>query len=213
MNRYSESSMAAFRIDQLSIANHSLHTIDRLADQESSAGWTLEHSAFHELLNWLAPDPETAGQQYEIIRQKLIALFRFRACIFPDELADETINRVVRKLPQIKSNYVGNPARYFYGVAKKVYLEYLHPMPVQKPLPAPSDEEDLEVLFQRLENALSRLEHSDRELILSYYQGEGRSKIDHRKELACQLGVSLNTLRLKIYRIRFQLRSYLQPQE
>jgi len=204
--------MIPFHIKRWAIANQPLDTVDVLPDQESD-GWTLEQSAFHELLNWLAPDPETAGQQYELIRQKLIALFRFRSCVFPDELADETINRVVRKLPQIKSDYVGSPARYFYGVAKKVYLEYRHTAPVQKPLPAPFYEEDVERLFQRLDNALSLLEQSDRELVLSYYQGDGRSKIDHRKHLAEQLGISLNTLRLRIYRIRFQLRSYLDAQE
>lgn len=212
MRYLSGSLMIPFHVKQLAITHQSLDTIDVLADQESD-GWTLEQSAFHELLNWLAPDPETAGQEYELIRQKLIALFRFRACVFPDELADETINRVVRKLPQIKSDYVGSPARYFYGVAKKVYLEYRHPVPVPKPLPAPFYEEDVELLFQRLDNALSRLEQSDRELVLNYYQGDGRSKIDHRKHLAEQLGISLNTLRLRIYRIRFLLRSYLEAQE
>jgi DNA-directed RNA polymerase specialized sigma24 family protein len=208
-----ESSMAPFHIEQLSIANRSTDAIDGLGNQESSPGWTLEYSAFHELLKWLGPDPETAGQQYEFIRQKLIALFRRRTCVFPDELADETINRVVRKLPQIKSSYVGSPARYFCGVAKKVYLESLRPGPVQKPLPAPCAGEDLEELFQRLEIALGRLKQSDRELVLCYYQEGGRRKIGHRKDLAKKLGVSLNTLRLRVYRIRFQLRRYLMPKD
>src|SRR4051794_35744276 len=101
MKCLSESSMAPSQTEQLTVANPSLDNSDVFADQESSAGWTLDQSAFNELLNWFAPDLETAGQQYELIRQKLIALFRCRACVFPDELADETINRVARKLPQI----------------------------------------------------------------------------------------------------------------
>src|SRR5689334_23839809 len=103
----SESAMAPLQTEPLFIAKPSVDRNGASADQGSSAGWTLEPAAFQELLDWLAPDPETAGQQYELIRQKLIALFQCRACAFPDELADETINRVVRKLPQIKPNYVG----------------------------------------------------------------------------------------------------------
>src|SRR5690242_3335578 len=93
--------------------------------QASAVEWTLDQAAFGELLDWLGPDPETAGQTYELIRHKLITLFRCRGCAVPEELADETINRVIRKLPQIKPDYHGNPIRYFYGVAKKVYKEYL----------------------------------------------------------------------------------------
>lgn len=213
MKSLSESSMVPFQTRQLHIAIQSLDSGDVFADQESSAGWTLEQSAFHELLNWFAPDPETAGQQYELIRQKLIALFRYKSCVFPDELADETINRVVRKLSQIKPNYVGSPVRYFYGVAKRVYLEYIRAMRVRKPLITPCVQEDLEVLFQSLDCALNHLEQADRELVLSYYQGDGQSKIAHRKDLADQLGISLNTLRLRIYRIKSQLRSYLEMEK
>lgn len=211
MNRLSEPSMVPFSTEALHIEIDSRDS-DLFADRESSSGWTLGQSAFNELLNWFAPDPEAAGQQYELIRQKLITLFRYRACVFPDELADETINRVARKLPQIKYNYVGSPANYFYGVAKRVYLEYIRAKPVRKLLPAPYIEEDVEVLFQRLDYALSRLEQADRELILSYYQGDGRSKIAQRKILADQLGVNLSTLRTRIHRIRFQLRRYFELQ-
>jgi hypothetical protein len=42
-----------------------------------------------------------------------------------EELADEVINRVSKKLPQIVDIYVGDPALYFYGVARKVHREYL----------------------------------------------------------------------------------------
>src|ERR1700742_42856 len=134
----------------------------------SSPGWTLEQSAFNDLLKWLAPDPETAGQQYEVIRQKLITLFRCRACAFPEELADETINRVIRKLSQIKSGYIGSPASYFYCVAEKSYREYLRPAPVHKLPPLPAANEESEDLLQRLDDALSRLCPEDRELVLSY---------------------------------------------
>jgi DNA-directed RNA polymerase specialized sigma24 family protein len=213
MKSLSQHSMPPFRARQSNVATQSFDTGDEFADQESSADRAIEQFAFDELLSWLAPDPEAAGRQYELIRQKLITLFTFRGSVFPDELADETISRVTRKLPQIKPNYTGSPVRYFYGVAKRVYLEQLHRVPVQKVLPPPPLKEDSEELFQRLDYALGKLEQSDRELILSYYQGDGHEKIDHRKDLARQMGVGLNTLRLRIYRIKSQLRSHFDMQE
>jgi len=67
----------------------------------------------------------------------------------------------------------------------------------------------LEELFQQLDCALSKLERADRELILNYYQKSGRSKIEHRKAIAKQVGLQLNALRLRAYRIRMQLSSIL----
>lgn len=206
-------SLALFQEGLPPVARQSFDTGDGFAGVESSADLTLEQFAFNELLSWLDPDPEAAGRQYELIRQRLIALFTRRGCLFPEEFADVTINRVTRKVPQIKSCYVGSPARYFYGVAKKVYLEYIRRVPVQKVFPIPSVKEDQEELFQLLDYALDKLEQADRELVLSYYQGDGHMKIDYRKALAEQMGLTLNTLRLRVYRIKSQIRSYLKMQK
>jgi len=213
MNCLSEGSMVLNQGGPLSVDVLPFDADDESAKQESVAAWTIDQTAFVELLSWLAPDPEVAGQQYELIRQRLIALFRCRACAFPEDLADETINRVIRKLPQIKPGYVGNPIYYFYGVAKRVYLEYLRPTTVQKPLPAPPDKEESEAMLQHLDAALDRLAPADRELILSYYQSKGHNKVQHRKALASQLGINLNTLRLRVYRIRSQLRSDIRARQ
>src|SRR2546427_522983 len=78
MKCLTEPSTVPFQTAQFHIAIQSLDSRNVFPDQESSAGWTLEQPAFNELLNWFAPDPETAGQQYELIRQKLITLFRYR---------------------------------------------------------------------------------------------------------------------------------------
>lgn len=212
MNLVSQEPQVLFKVRQPSVAEQPFASGDEFTDQPSSTNWATEQFAFNEMLSWLAPDPEAAGRQYEFIRQKLINLFTCRRCVFPEELADETISRVTRKLPQIKSSYIGNPVRYFYGTAKKVYLEYLRRVPVQQLLPAPADKEDLEERFQHLDYALSKLDPADRELILNYYQGDGQSKIAHRKRLANQLGLDLNALRVRVYRIRTQLKEHLKMQ-
>ena len=39
-------------------------------------------------------------------------------------------------------------------------------------------------------------------LILRYYEGEGREKIDNRLELAAKLKIPLNALRIRVHRIK-----------
>jgi hypothetical protein len=78
----------------------------------------LDKLHFEHLLNWLNPDRELAGAKYESIRKRLIQLFLCRGSNAAEELADKTINRVARKLPELSQNYVGEPERYFFGVAR-----------------------------------------------------------------------------------------------
>jgi hypothetical protein len=40
-------------------------------------------------------------------------------------LADETINRVARRPPEIIGSYVGDPEPYFHRVGHHIHLEYL----------------------------------------------------------------------------------------
>src|SRR6478672_10875246 len=79
--------------------------------------WVLTQESFDALLDWLDPHREQAGQKYEDIRRRLIKLFVCRGCPEPEDLADETINRVIKKLKEIESGFTGDKARYFYGVA------------------------------------------------------------------------------------------------
>src|SRR5258705_11688840 len=86
-------------------------------------GWTLTQEGFALLLNWLSSDRESAGATYERVRHGLIRLFLIRGCSDPETLADETINRVVLKLPALIHEYSGNPTNYFYGIANNVCRE------------------------------------------------------------------------------------------
>jgi hypothetical protein len=49
---------------------------------------------------------------------------------------------------------------------------------------------------------MQQLTPDSRELVLQYYQGEKKAKIDHRKRLALRMGIGLNALRLRAFRIR-----------
>jgi DNA-directed RNA polymerase specialized sigma24 family protein len=173
-------------------------------------GWVLFQESFDALLDWLAPQRDDAGQRYEEIRTRLIKIFTCRGCHEPEELADETINRVTERLPEIRGQYRGDRAKYFYGVANKVHLEYRRrKQPVAEIMPT-VDSEETEVQFKCLEQCLDRLTAENRNLVLQYYQLERKAKIDQRKALAKSLGIRLNALRIRAHRIRATLQECLQ---
>ena len=116
--------------------------------------WSLSQEDFDALLAWLDPDREQAGIKYEQIRSRLIKIFTGRGCVDPEGLADETINRVTSKLTEIKSEFSGDPARYFFGVANKVYMEYLRRKPPQPPSPPP-DSARAELEYRCLERCIN----------------------------------------------------------
>ena len=167
--------------------------------------WVLTKESFDSLLAWLDPNRDQAGRKYEDIRRKLIKIFTCRGCLTPEELADETINRVAKRVPDVAGTYTGDPALYFYGVAQKVQLEYLRrklaPLPPLPPEPA----EDIEQEYECLEKCMQQLTEQNRELVLQYYREEKQAKIDHRKELAQKLDIGLNALRIRAHRIRASL--------
>lgn len=167
--------------------------------------WVLTQESFDALLAWLDPAREEAGQKYEYIRLRLIKIFVCRGCREPEDLADETINRVSKKLREIESNYSGEPARYFYGVANKVHMEYLRRKPVSIPPVRPEATEDIEKEYECFERCIQKLTSDNRILVLQYYQEEKRAKIDHRRQLAARLGIALNALRIRAFRIRASL--------
>jgi RNA polymerase sigma factor (sigma-70 family) len=164
--------------------------------------WVLSQEAFDAFLAWLDPDRDRAGEKYEEIRRKLIRIFAHRGCSIAEELTDEAINRVSRKVPDIAGTYVGDPALYFYGVAQNIFLEHVKKKPDPKPVPPPEPAEEVERNYACLDHCMEGLDGVSRELILKYYQQEKRAKIDHRKELADRLGITLNSLRMRVHRIK-----------
>jgi len=167
--------------------------------------WVLTQESFDALLDWLDPQREKAGQKYEDIRVRLIKIFTCRGCSEPEDLADETINRVTNKLKEIEAGFTGDCARYFYGVANKVHLEYLRRKPAVMLPPPASNSDEVEREFKCLERCMERLTPDNRVLLLQYYQEEKKAKIVHRKLLAEHLGIAVNALRIRACRIRATL--------
>jgi DNA-directed RNA polymerase specialized sigma24 family protein len=171
--------------------------------------WSLSQEDFDALLDWLDSDREQAGIKYEQIRSSLIRIFTGRGCLDAEELADETINRVTRKIKHIKNEFRGDPALYFFGVAKMLLLEYMRRKPPQNP-PPPPDSGRAELEYRCLERCIERLSEEDRSLLLREYGAKGRTQAERRKALADELGISLNALRIRVYRIRVALKECIE---
>jgi DNA-directed RNA polymerase specialized sigma24 family protein len=169
---------------------------------------------FDLLLRWLDLDREIAGRKYEKIRHRLIQIFLGRSCFEAEELADETINRVTHKLPQLIDNYVGEPALYFYGVANKVHLEWLRARKRTPPqftyIDQSEDKFTAQIEYDCLENCLKTLSSDCRELIVEYHRKEKRAKIEHRKKIAEKMNITMGALHIKTCRIRANLHKCIQ---
>ena len=172
----------------------------------------LNAANFERLLHFLGPDSYSAGRKYESIRARLITMFRARGCLFAEDFADVTFERVAHKLTSLTPQFLGDPAPYFYGVARKIHLEYLRGLKNTQLVcwpPTNIDNHVSENMLELLDKALSMIPNADRELILKYYAWDGKKKIDHRRTLADQLGIKLNVLRLRVFRIRKKLKKKL----
>jgi|SRR5215471_2631858 len=166
------------------------------------ADWTITQEAFDRLLSWLDPDRTRAGERYESIRRKLVLIFASRGFPFPEDMADECINRVIQKLPEIMGDYAGAPEFYFVGVSRNIIHEWLRKQqPIELPvLPPISPEREKNLAC--LDHCLAQLSAISREIAIEYYQHNKRAKIDHRAALARRLGLACGTLRLRAHRIR-----------
>lgn len=172
--------------------------------------WELTPEAFDALLDWLHPDREQAAQEYENIRRRLIRFFLGRGCAVAEELADETINRVTVKVPEL-TQYEGDKALYFYRVADFVYREWIkerskwesEPREFVGPRPNPDDDEKKDECLKR---CLAELSDENCTLFLEFNDKEKRAKIEHRKTLAIQCGITVNALRIRAHRIRIRLK-------
>lgn len=173
--------------------------------------WVLTQAAFDGFLATLDRDREKAGEKYEYIRLKLLKYFQWCGSDVPDIDADETINRVTRRL--YEGQHVYNLTGYIYGVAKLVRAESLKQRSRRRSLDEGSFIElssigvEVEVAnYQEcMERCLGCLSDEDRDVISEYYRYKKPEKIDCRKRLAARLGISLNTLRVKMHRQRMNL--------
>lgn len=188
-----------------------------MAKTDLKRRWEPNEAALQRLLAWLDQGADSEGQCYVELRERLVLYFARRNGPAPEDLADETLNRVARRLEETGSIDDIVPARYCYIVAKFVLLEALR----QRGRQVDFSSGDHEVATQPriideaaaeheravtcLERCLAECAPSDRQLILDYYRTDSGSASAQRKLLAGRLGLTANSLAIRACRIRSRL--------
>ncbi len=183
----------------------------------------LTAESFHRLLDFLESDRQRAAERYQTIRDKLTRFFEWKGCIPGVDFADETIDRVARRLESGIESPPEDPYHYFHGVAVNVVRERWRkaktdPQPLdtlplrERPAVDPLADEhrrSLESTAERrlgcLHDCLDRLTPASRNLLLVYHLGGPGSQIGRRKGMAVRLNIPAAALRLRVYRVRRQM--------
>lgn len=188
----------------------------------------LTQEKFDKLLFVLDSDRTIAGERYEHLRQAMIAFFSFRGASDPEELADETMNRVASRLHDGAEIFSNNPASYFYGFARNIWNETVKKKNTLQPLDETFsnqrssalnphemleqqlEQRDIEIRRVHLNHCLKGLSEKDRELLIEYYQDTGAARIDNRQALAERFSISPKTLRNKTVLLRGKLMDFVR---
>jgi len=171
----------------------------------------LTREKFAGFLEWLSPDRDRAGEEYERLRFRLCTFFSQRRCSFADELADETINRVILKSSEER---IENKIAFCYGVAKNVFRESLrkerpHLELDEVNLAAKAPEEPS---FSRecLDKCLEKLPPDRRDLLLDYFSEAKLAKIKLHRSISENLKTSQTALRMLVMRTKLKLKICVQ---
>ena len=67
--------------------------------------------------------------------------------------------------------------------------------------------DEIEQRFACLEKCLQKVTTPEEaKMVLRYHEGEGQARIENRKEMAAELGITMNALRIRICHIQARLR-------
>jgi DNA-directed RNA polymerase specialized sigma24 family protein len=169
--------------------------------------WILTADTFERLLATLDSDRERAAIEYERLRYRIIGLLRWWGASSAEQLADQTLDRVARKLTEGAEIPAGSLGAYVRGVARLVFYESGRERLALAPLtghePAAVAPDDAARAGECLDGCLASWHAADRDLLLRYY-GAGKAS-DVRKRIADELAVSPTALRIRTHRLRTRL--------
>ncbi len=169
---------------------------------------------FDAMLRLLDIDRDAAAIKYESLRARLIAFFEWRGCASAEDLTDVCFDRLQKKVAAGET--IENPNAYTATIAQFVYREYLR-SPDHRSDSFDDDNEAIPELVAVvtestedgdmvcLDDCLNQFAPTDRQLIIEYYNTDERTMIASRKRLAESMSCTLNTLRIKVCRLKSKL--------
>jgi DNA-directed RNA polymerase specialized sigma24 family protein len=171
----------------------------------------LTREKFANFLDWLNPDRDRAGEEYERLRFRLCTFFSQRQCSFADELADETLNRVILKSAEER---IENKIAYCYGVAKNVFRESLRKerphLDIDDVTIAAKAPEEPSFSRECLDRCLEKLSPDNRNLLLEYFSEAKLAKIELHRRISASLEMTQTALRMKVMRTKAKLKVCVQ---
>jgi len=141
----------------------------------------------------------------------LCTFFSQRQCGFADELADETINRVILKSSEEK---IENRIAYCYGVARNVYRESLRKerphLDIDEVTIAAKVPEEPSFSRECLDRCLEKLSPDNRNLLLDYFSEAKLAKIELHRRISETLQTTQTALRMRVMRTKQKLKVCVQ---
>lgn len=183
----------------------------RSAAAESPSSGTAASESFHVLLGRLAGGGAGAPG-YERLRMRLVAFFRFRFAAQAESLADQALDRLARRLSA--GTAVESLESYVLGIARLMVLEEESRQRKERVVAAEAarhlelnrEDPEADPAVPALRACLASLESDGARFILDYYAADdGAGRIERRRRMAEQSGLSLNALRNRALRIRLAL--------
>jgi DNA-directed RNA polymerase specialized sigma24 family protein len=169
--------------------------------------------AFARLLAHLDADRARAGERYEDLRRTLLRFFEWRGAPFPDQHADESLDRVARRLAE--GVEIKNIGAYCHVVARLVFLETLKGPDSRRAAIEPSDVAAAPALAEEaatrearlvcLDECLRSLPAESSSLIVEYYRDDKRGRVEGRRAQAERLGIKSEALANRAQRLRNKL--------
>jgi DNA-directed RNA polymerase specialized sigma24 family protein len=175
--------------------------------------WQLTEETFSALLAALDPSVPRAVERYQRLHGRLVFFFMRHRALSPEDLADICINRIARKLADGES--IVSIEAFTLGIARMVLREdmvgslraeraFSEWMRNESQTPSTTEEEGQRI--EAMERHLAALPPSSRQMLADYHQGSGQARIRRRQQLAHELGISINTLRKRVFDLHAQLR-------
>jgi DNA-directed RNA polymerase specialized sigma24 family protein len=168
----------------------------------------LDHASFEALLAALDRDRGEAGRAYERLRQRTIRFFALHGAGDPEDLSDEALDRLARKLNE--GEVIRNLPQYLAGIARLLLREEWSRMQrndrnTRLGLAAGTAVEVGDPAQEALEACLKTIPATSCDLICRYYSAESRASARERRKMAAEMGISVNALRNRALRLRQEL--------
>ncbi len=179
--------------------------------------WELTQEALDKFLLRLDPNVELAGEKYEQLHRALINFFSHKGCSSPEELADEAINRAIRKIDEGEN--IDNVVAYTWGVARNVLKEAQRAQnqtvsiddlsvaetPIINQTESGQESEKDEIRRKCMRRCWRKLPGKEQQLLREWHCGAGRERIENHRRLAERLRIKIETLRRQIFEITQKL--------